>query len=81
MSHTKTIAKNASRYRIENIVNSGVALFTSIEIARTLGPSGMGYIIYVQLAALRGQQPRWGRNPGHCPKVRDRIPGKSRPAA
>ena len=47
MSNTKTIARNTGWYGLENIISSLVTLVTSIAIARTLGPSKMGYIIYV----------------------------------
>jgi O-antigen/teichoic acid export membrane protein len=47
MSNTKTIAKNAGWYSVENIVSALVNIFSSIAIARTLGPSKTGYIIYV----------------------------------
>ncbi len=47
MSNTKTIARNTGWYGLENLVSALVTLFTSIAIARTLGPSKMGYIIYV----------------------------------
>jgi O-antigen/teichoic acid export membrane protein len=47
MSNTKTIARNTGWYGLENIISSVLTLFTSIAIARTLGPSKMGYIIYV----------------------------------
>jgi O-antigen/teichoic acid export membrane protein len=47
MSNTKTIAKNTGWYGLENIINSVLTVFTSIAIARTLGPAKMGYIIYV----------------------------------
>lgn len=47
MSNTKTIARNTGWYGLENIFSALVTLFTSIAIARTLGPSKMGYIIYV----------------------------------
>ena len=47
MSNTKTIARNTGWYGLENLVSAVVTLFTSIAIARTLGPSKMGYIIYV----------------------------------
>ena len=47
MSNTKTIAKNTGWYSLENVINSILTVFTSIAIARTLGPSKMGYIIYV----------------------------------
>lgn len=47
MANTKTIARNAGWYGLENAIGFVVTLFTSIAIARTLGPSKMGYIIYV----------------------------------
>jgi O-antigen/teichoic acid export membrane protein len=47
MSNTKTIARNTGWYGLENIISSVVTLVTSIAIARCLGPSKMGYIIYV----------------------------------
>src|ERR1700760_4194286 len=47
MSNTKTIARNTGWYGLENIISAVVTLITSIAIARTLGPSKMGYIIYV----------------------------------
>jgi O-antigen/teichoic acid export membrane protein len=51
MSNTKTIARNAAWYGLENAISFVVTLFTSIAIARTLGPSKMGYIIYVMWIA------------------------------
>lgn len=51
MSNTKTIARNTGWYGIESAVSFGVTLFTSIAIARTLGPSRMGYVIYVTWVA------------------------------
>jgi len=47
MSNTKTIARNAGWYGLESVISSLVTVITSIAIARTLGPSKMGYIIYV----------------------------------
>ncbi len=47
MSNTKTIAKNTGWYGLENVISSVITIFTSIAIARTLGPTKMGYIIYV----------------------------------
>ncbi|MGH9617285.1 MAG: oligosaccharide flippase family protein [Acidobacteriaceae bacterium] len=47
MSNSKTIAKNTGWYGLENAISFIVTIFTSIAIARTLGPSKMGYIIYV----------------------------------
>jgi O-antigen/teichoic acid export membrane protein len=51
MSNTKTIARNAGWFGLESIINAVVSLVTSIAIARTLGPSKMGYIIYVAFLA------------------------------
>ena len=54
-SNTKTIAKNTGWYGLENAINSILTIFTSIAIARTLGPAKMGYIIYViWIAAVVG---------------------------
>src|ERR1039458_5108337 len=47
MSNTKTIARNTGWYGLESIISAIVTLVTSIAIARTLGPSKMGYIIYI----------------------------------
>lgn len=47
MSNTKTIARNTGWYGLENAVSQILQVFTSIAIARTLGPTKMGYIIYV----------------------------------
>lgn len=51
MANTRTIARNAGWYGIENAISFLVTLITSIAIARTLGPSRMGYIIYVSWIA------------------------------
>jgi O-antigen/teichoic acid export membrane protein len=51
MSNTKTIARNTGWYGLESIISSVVGMATSIAIARTLGPSKMGYIIYVSWIA------------------------------
>jgi len=51
MSNTNTIARNAGWYGLENLISSAVTLFTSVAIARSLGPSKMGYIIYVMWIA------------------------------
>ncbi|HEV2577223.1 MAG TPA: oligosaccharide flippase family protein [Acidobacteriaceae bacterium] len=51
MSNTKIIAKNTGWYGLENIISALVTLFTSVAIARTLGPSKMGYLIYVAVIA------------------------------
>jgi len=47
MSNTKTIAKNTGWYSVENIVSAVVTVITSIAIARTLGPTKTGYVVYV----------------------------------
>ena len=47
MTNTRTIVRNSGWYGLENIIGFVVTLFTSIAIARTLGPARMGYIIYV----------------------------------
>lgn len=55
MSNTKTIARNTGWYGLENAINAILTAFTSIAIARTLGPSKMGYIIYVTwIASVAG---------------------------
>jgi len=51
MSNTKTIAKNTAWYGLENAISIFVTMFTSIAIARTLGPTKMSYIIYVMMIA------------------------------
>lgn len=51
MSNMKTIAKNTGWYGLESVVSFIVTLFTSIAIARILGPLKMGYIIYVSWIA------------------------------
>ncbi len=51
MSNTKTIARNTSWYGIENVITAVATLITSIAIARTLGPSKMGYMVYVMWIA------------------------------
>lgn len=48
MSNTKTIAKNAGWYGLETVIDNFLTLFTSIAIARYLGPQKAGYIIWVQ---------------------------------
>ena len=45
--NTKTIARNTVWYGLENVIGFVSSLITSIAIARTLGPSKMGYLIYV----------------------------------
>ncbi len=51
MTNTKTIARNTGWYGLEQVISFSVTLFTSIAIARTLGPSENGYIIYVSYIA------------------------------
>jgi O-antigen/teichoic acid export membrane protein len=51
MTNTKTIARNSGWYSLENIIGAIVTLLTSIAIARTLGPSKTGYIVYVSFIA------------------------------
>ncbi|MGA3372310.1 MAG: oligosaccharide flippase family protein [Terracidiphilus sp.] len=51
MSNTRTIARNTGWFGLENIINLIVTLSTSIAIARTLGPSKMGYMVYVSTLA------------------------------
>ncbi len=51
MKNTKTIARNAGWYGLENIISAVVALFTSIAINRYLGPSKNGYLVYVSYIA------------------------------
>lgn len=51
MSNTKTIARNAGWYGLESAIAAIAALITSIMIARTLGPTKNGYIIYVNYIA------------------------------
>ena len=51
MSNTKTIAKNTGWYGLESAFGAVVALISSIMIARTLGPTKNGYIVYVNYIA------------------------------
>jgi O-antigen/teichoic acid export membrane protein len=51
MSNTRTIAKNTGWYGLESAIGAVVTILTSIAIARILGPSKMGYIIYVSWIA------------------------------
>jgi O-antigen/teichoic acid export membrane protein len=51
MTNTRTIARNAGWYGIETTISLVVSLFTSIAIARTLGPTKNGYIVYVSFIA------------------------------
>lgn len=45
--NSKTILRNTAWYGLENIISYVTSLVTSIAIARNLGPSRMGYLIYV----------------------------------
>ncbi len=45
--NSKTIARNTAWYGLENAISFFTGIVTSIAIARTLGPSKMGYFIYV----------------------------------
>lgn len=51
MSNTSTIAKNTMWYGIERGISALVAICTSIAIARALGPTKTGYIVYVTYIA------------------------------
>ena len=51
MSNTKTIARNAGWYGLENVITAVITMITSIAIARDLGPTKMGYMIYVMWIA------------------------------
>jgi O-antigen/teichoic acid export membrane protein len=51
MSNTKIIARNTGWSGLEYLTSFIVGLFSSIAIARYLGPSKMGYIIYVMWIA------------------------------
>jgi len=50
-SNTKTIARNTAWYGLEYVISAVVGLSSSIAIARTLGPTKMGYLIYVSWIA------------------------------
>lgn len=45
--NSKTIARNTAWYGLENAASFVTSLVTSIAIARALGPTKMGYIVYV----------------------------------
>lgn len=45
--NSKTILRNTVWYGLENAISFASSLITSIAIARTLGPTRMGYVIYV----------------------------------
>ena len=45
--NTRTIVRNTAWFAIENVISFGATLITSFLIARMLGPTRMGYIVYV----------------------------------
>ena len=45
--NTKTILRNTLWFALENLVSFGASLISSILIARALGPTRMGYVVYV----------------------------------
>lgn len=45
--NSKTILRNTVWYGLENVISFAASLITSIAIARTLGPTKMGYVVYV----------------------------------
>ena len=49
--NSKTILRNTVWYGLENAISFVASLITSVLVARTLGPSRMGYIIYVMWMA------------------------------
>jgi O-antigen/teichoic acid export membrane protein len=49
--NSKTILRNTVWYGLENVISFASSLITSIAIARTLGPTKMGYVIYVMWVA------------------------------
>jgi O-antigen/teichoic acid export membrane protein len=51
MSNTKTIARNTGWYGLETVISNVLTLFTSVAIARFLGPTKMACIIYVAFLA------------------------------
>ncbi len=51
MSNTKTIAKNTGWYGLETVISSLVTIISSIAIARALGPTKTGFIIYISYVA------------------------------
>ncbi len=51
MKNTKTIARNAGWFSIENIINAVVLFTTSIAINRYLGPEKNAYLIYISYIA------------------------------
>lgn len=51
MSNTKTIAKNTGWYGLETVMSQIITVITSIAIARTLGPTKTGHIIFISYIA------------------------------
>ena len=45
--NSNTITKNSFWYGIETITNLLLSFFTSIVIARTIGPEKLGYFLYM----------------------------------
>jgi O-antigen/teichoic acid export membrane protein len=45
--NSKTIARNTAWYGLENMISFVSTLVTSIAIARTLGPTKTGYLVYI----------------------------------
>ena len=45
--NTRTILRNTAWFALENMISFGASLIASFLIARTLGPTRMGYIVYV----------------------------------
>lgn len=45
--NSRTILRNSAWYGLENLISYASSLITSIVIARALGPSKMGYLVYV----------------------------------
>jgi O-antigen/teichoic acid export membrane protein len=51
MTNTRTIARNTGWFGLENAIGFVVGLFTPIMIARNLGPTKTGHIIFITLIA------------------------------
>lgn len=45
--NTRTILRNTLWFALENLISFGASLISSILIARVIGPTRMGYIVYV----------------------------------
>ena len=56
--NSRTIVRNTAWFALENAISFGASLITSFLIARMLGPTRMGYIVYVlmvvNIAAMLG---------------------------